>query len=105
MPALESQLLASCTRHLKALARQDSTLSWRKRWGGPMTTAGDPDIYGCWRGHHFEMELKRPGQNPTRLQHHRAEEWRRAGASCFIIHSLSELAAAVDTLRQVVHNH
>lgn len=99
---LESQLLATVTRHLKALARQDPTFVWRKRHGSAMGTSGDPDITGLWNGHHFEMELKRPGEQPTHLQRHRLAEWSRAGAHTFVIHSLPELLAAIDTLRKVV---
>lgn len=102
MSSLESQLLATASRHLKALAREDPGFLWRKRHGSPMSVAGDPDITGLWRGHHFEMELKRPGETPTLLQAARLAQWARAGAHVFVIHSLPELKAAIDTLRSVV---
>jgi hypothetical protein len=97
---LESQLLASIGLRLKRLALADPRLVWRKRHGSAMTTAGDPDITGLWRGLHFEMELKVPGAKPTSLQCSRLAAWNRAGAMCFVIHSLAEFNVAIDTIRR-----
>jgi hypothetical protein len=99
---LESQLLSTVERRLKRLAQADPTLVWRKRHGSVMGVAGDADVYGCWRGHHWEMELKLPGLDPTPLQCMRAAAWKQAGASCFVVHSLAEFDTAIDTLRKVV---
>lgn len=99
MPSLESQLKASVERRLKTLAREDPRLQWRKRWGSPYTTSGDPDLTGLWRGIHFEVELKRPGESPTPLQWHQLEAWKRAGALVFVIHDLAELDVAISTIR------
>lgn len=43
---------------------------------------GDPDLYGCAGGVHFEIEVKIPGQYPTQVQEHRLKEWRSHGAIC-----------------------
>jgi len=67
-----------------------------------MGVAGDPDLYGVWRGRPFEIELKRQGQSPTPLQAFRIAEWTRAGASTFVVHSLSEFEQAIENLRAVV---
>jgi hypothetical protein len=99
MPPLESQLLDSIERRLKALAREDPRLVWRKRHGSAFSTSGDPDLYGLWRGHHWEMELKRPGAEPTFLQCYRLTAWNRAGALTFVVHSLGEFDAAIAALR------
>jgi hypothetical protein len=99
---LESQLLASIERRLKALAKADATLQWRKRHGSPMGITGDPDLYGLWHGIHWEMELKRPGESPTPLQCIRLIAWEHAGAYTFVVHSLAEFDAAIATLRKVV---
>jgi hypothetical protein len=97
---LERQLLASISLRLKKLASLDPAWVWRKRHGSAMTTAGDPDLYGLWRGLHWEMELKVPGHSPTPLQWHRLESWRQAGALCFVVHSLDEFDVAIDTIRR-----
>lgn len=102
MAGLESQLLATVTRHLKLVARDDPALVFRKRHGSPMGITGDPDLYGLWHGIHFEIELKRLGESPTLLQTLRLQKWAAAGARTFVVHSLPELKAALDTLRPVV---
>jgi len=63
----------------------------RKRWGGGMGVAGDPDITGCLCGHHLEFEVKRPGEQPTVLQAKRLEEWRQAGAVVAVVTSVEEV--------------
>ena len=63
----------------------------RKRWGGGMGVAGDPDIDACLRGRSLQLEVKRPGEAPTPLQLKRLAEWRRAGAVAGVVHSVSEL--------------
>lgn len=63
----------------------------RKRHGTVFGVAGDPDLYGCLPGgRHFEIEVKQPGNAPTRLQLHRLEEWKKAGAITGVAHSKEE---------------
>ena len=61
----------------------------RKRWGGGMGIAGDPDIDACIRGRSVQLEVKRPGEKPTPLQLKRLEEWRRAGALVGVVTSVA----------------
>lgn len=71
----------------------------RKRWGGGMGVAGDPDIDACIRGRSVQLEVKRPGERPTALQAKRLEEWRKAGALAAVVSSVEEvksLLAEVD---------
>ena len=63
----------------------------RKRWGGGMGVAGDPDIDACIHGRSLQLEVKRPGEKPTALQSKRIEEWRQAGAVVGVVRSLAEL--------------
>jgi hypothetical protein len=63
----------------------------RKRWGGGMGVAGDPDIDACVCGRSVQLEVKRPGERPTPLQLKRIEEWRRAGAVVAVVHSVAEV--------------
>jgi len=65
----------------------------RKRHGTVMGMAGDPDLYGSYRGRHFEIEVKRPGEHPTELQTQRLLEWNLAGAITGIAHSVEEALA------------
>ena len=63
----------------------------RKRWGGGMGVAGDPDIDACIRGRSVQIEVKRPGERPTLLQLKRIEEWRRAGAVVAVVNSVADV--------------
>jgi hypothetical protein len=63
----------------------------RKRWGGGMGAAGDPDITGCIFGRHFELEVKRPGEQPTALQARRLREWAAAGSLAATVTSVAEV--------------
>ena len=63
----------------------------RKRWGGGMGIAGDPDIDACVCGRSLQIEVKRPGEKPTPLQVKRLEEWRLAGAIVGVVHSVDEV--------------
>lgn len=95
----ESRLKNACTRRLRQIQTLDPTLVFRKRWGTPMGLTGDPDLTGLWRGVHFEIELKTPGNSPTPLQQCRLDQWQAAGARAFVVHSLSEMNAAIEHLR------
>jgi len=68
----------------------------RKRWGGGMGVAGDPDIDACLDGRSVQLEVKRPGEQPTVLQAKRLEEWRRAGAVVGVVHSVAEVRALLE---------
>ena len=63
----------------------------RKRWGGGMGVAGEPDIDACLRGRSVQLEVKRPGEKATPLQLKRLEEWHRAGAAVGVVHSVAEV--------------
>jgi rubrerythrin len=65
----------------------------RKRHGTVMGLAGDPDLYGAYRGAHFEFEVKRPNEpasQVTKLQAERLAEWRRAGAVVGVVRCVED---------------
>ena len=68
----------------------------RKRWGGGMGVAGDPDIDACIRGRSLQLEVKRPREKPTQLQLKRLEEWRKAGAITGVVTSVGETRAVLE---------
>jgi hypothetical protein len=70
-------------------------LAVRKRWGSEMAAAGDPDLTGCYRGRHFELEVKAPGGRLSRIQEVRLEEWHRAGAVVGVVRSPDEALATL----------
>ena len=62
----------------------------RKQHGGMYGTIGEPDITGCVNGRRIEIEVKLPGNEPTKIQLHRMKEWERCGALTGVAHSLEE---------------
>lgn len=61
-----------------------------KTHGGPFQ-AGQPDILGCFRGQMFALEVKRPGNKPTKLQVAMLRKWLEAGAIIGVVTSLDEV--------------
>ncbi len=77
-PVLEKSVVAAIMRIL----REQPGVVVRKRHGTAMGVAGDPDLYGSYRGKHFEIEVKRPFDSQsqlTELQSQRLDEWRSVG--------------------------
>ena len=92
VPSRESAILRAI---LQALRRVPG-LVVRKRHGSAAGYAGDADLYGCYRGRHFEIEIKRPGCTATPLQQHRLKQWARAGALTGVVHSAQEALQLLD---------
>ncbi|MCL4783432.1 MAG: VRR-NUC domain-containing protein [Bryobacterales bacterium] len=98
--AREASIVAAI---LRALSRVEG-LVVRKRWGGAMGSAGDPDLSGCYRGRHFEFEVKAPGGRLTKLQVARLEEWRDAGAIVGVARSPKDVLTALGITPQLRHS-
>lgn len=62
----------------------------------PYTTVGDPDITGCYRGRHIEIEVKVEGENPTAVQEKRMDWWEEADAVVFVARSVKDVAHYFD---------
>jgi hypothetical protein len=54
----------------------------------PGVEAGTPDLLACYYGRFYAIEVKRPGNKPTKLQLFRLRQWREAGAVAFWCDSL-----------------
>lgn len=54
---------------------------------------GDPDLYGSIDGWHVEIEVKVPGEKPTRLQLKRLRDWYYTGATVTWVDSIEEALA------------
>lgn len=48
--------------------------------GSSYARKGEPDVVGCWNGIAFAIEVKVPGEQPTKIQLKRLMEWAIAGA-------------------------
>jgi Holliday junction resolvase len=86
---------STLVRQIVAALRATPGVVVRKRHGGSWSVAGDPDIYGSYRGRHFEIEVKRCDGEVTDLQRARLLEWDRAGARTGVARSVSEALAIV----------
>ena len=90
-PPRESTIVAAIIQALKRVP----DLVVRKRWGSEMAAAGDPDLTGCYRGRHFELEVKAPGGRLSRIQEVRLKEWHEAGAVVGVVHGPGEALATL----------
>jgi hypothetical protein len=93
-PVLEKGIVARIMAALKKVPG----LVVRKRHGTVMGTAGDPDLYGSYRGHHFEIEVKRPCDSRsqlTTLQLQRGREWQVDGQAIWGVARSVEEAFAI----------
>ncbi len=94
-PAVRESALVSA---IVAALRAVPGLAVRKRHGTAWGFAGDPDLTGCYRGRHFELEVKTPAGALTRLQEARLAEWTRAGATTAVVRSVNEALAALEIM-------
>ena len=104
---LEASIVKACLEYLNDLPRA----CFNKRHGA-RTRSGDPDIFGCLNGHHWEIEVKRQGQTPTKRQRARLIKWHDAGAVALWVTSVSQLkqfvrsceAQQIADVRRYAHN-
>ncbi len=81
---------------IMAAAKKIPGLVLRKRHGTAFGCAGDPDLTGCFRGRHVEIEVKVPYESRsqlTRLQVQRQAEWAASGALVGVARSVPEFLA------------
>lgn len=67
-------------RLLAEAAARGQRIKVEKRHGSEFSVAGEPDLFGCLDGKHFELEVKVKPNKPTPLQLLRLNEWARVGA-------------------------
>jgi hypothetical protein len=93
-PILEKAVVA----RIVATLRKVPGLVVRKRHGTVMGMTGDPDLYGSYRGKHFEIEVKRPFDSKSQLtvlQAQRQGEWRINGGAIVGVARSPEEALAI----------
>lgn len=61
---------------------------------------GIPDLSGAYRGRALALEVKRPGQQPTRLQRHELAKARAAGAVAEVVRSAQEVELLLDRVER-----
>ena len=64
--------------------------------GGPMLERGTPDIHVTARGRSVWLEVKRPGETPSKIQEKRIKEWAEAGAEVAVVTSVEQAMEMVN---------
>jgi Holliday junction resolvase len=84
----------------RAVIAEAKRLGWwsLKLHGGPYQTAGLPDVLVIKGGRAAWMEIKRPGEDPTRLQNHRMRELIEAGSPCTVVRSVGDAKAFLEVV-------
>jgi len=59
---------------------------------------GGADIFGCYNGRHFELEVKQPGAKMTLLQKQWLQRWHQVGAIAGCVYD-------VETTRDIFANY
>ncbi len=78
-------------RAITAYLKQLPGCHYEKRHGSPLARAGNPDIMVCYRGRHYEFEVKVAPNKPTSIQEAALRKWQGAGAQVAVVHSVDEV--------------
>ena len=87
----ESTLVNKILKYLNGLPNCKAI----KRHGGMFGRAGEPDITGCHKGKHFEIEVKVGNNKLTEIQLQRLREWADTGAKTFVAYKLYDVTEKI----------
>lgn len=68
----------------------------QKTHGSSYSMSGMPDVLAIRGGVAHWMEVKQPGQKPTRIQEHRMRQLAEAGCPVAVVHSAGEARAFLE---------
>lgn len=63
--------------------------------GSGMMMAGLPDLIVCYQGRFFGVEVKMPGNKPSKIQRHVHRRIEQAGGVAVVVYSVREALTAV----------
>jgi hypothetical protein len=66
--------------------------------GSAWSGSGRPDLIGCYRSVTFVIELKLPGEHPTKIQEYELCKWRAAGAVAWHACKLSDVQTMISEI-------
>jgi Holliday junction resolvase len=77
---------------VEAVIREARRLGWwtMKNHGSTYSVKGLPDVLVIKSGRCAWMEVKRPGEDPTRIQEHRMRELIEAGCPTAVVRSVGD---------------
>lgn len=93
---LESNLKKGILKYLNSLP---GCFAW-KAHGDEYGRAGIPDIIACYHGRFFAFEVKRPGNEPTRLQQATMGKIREAGGRVFVVNGVRDVRGIMEGKRR-----
>jgi len=64
---------------------------------GTAYSAGQPDLIGCYKGRTLALEVKKPGNTPTKLQLAVLKKWGTAGAITGVVTSVEDVKKLIET--------
>lgn len=94
MPA-EASVYLGINKWLKEIDLPEDPCNYRKRHGCIYSQRGDSDFLVLYRALHFEIEVKKPGEEPTRDQWIRLIKCHKAGGVAGIAKSVEEFKAII----------
>lgn len=97
----ETRLYRQVVQQLKALKAEGVPIWWFKLHGGPMQRAGVPDLMIVLNGLAVFVELKMPGNKPTKLQVHTMAEIAKANGLVVVATSVEQMVATLRDLLAV----
>jgi len=92
----EAALQARILKHLDDLPR-----CWAVKFPGVLRR-GVPDVLVCYRGRFVAIEIKRPGQSPTKLQCAVIEQIQDAGGVAKVVTSVSDVRRVVAGIKEAL---
>lgn len=69
------------------------------RTNPPGVEYGTPDILAAIFGQALVIEVKLPGNTPSKIQLHRLKQWGAAGATCLVAYCLADVVRVIEGLR------
>lgn len=90
----ESSIQDRILRYLNNLPQARAYNNHGSAWQG----AGRPDIFCCYHGQFIAIEVKRPEEEPTKLQAHELQKLAGAGAITLVAKSLDDVKGLVQEL-------
>ena len=95
MPS-ERSIVNAISRRLK-----DRGVWHFKVHGSAYQRAGIPDIVGCCRGRFFAFEVKRPGEDPTKIQRYEMMRLAESGAIVGVARSVEDAEEKLKTILDI----
>jgi hypothetical protein len=91
----EAHLTRDVIAYLKALRQSGRRVWWVKLHGGPMQRSGVPDLLVVIDGRVVFVELKAPGNEPSRLQEHTIAQIEAAGGTAEWVDNLDDFKTLI----------